>query len=540
MSEAPNIPSQLYQRLRVTLLRCGPFDSDSSVRPLFVDSRISSWRHSLPSRDNAAARVQAVIDELWKHESAEGENALVLFLRVLRDQTPRGDACYGQLDALADALDSVCKDSQPVPEPPVPLVPAPPPSPPEEGEERTSVRFKLQVAHLVSLEFEVRAFETPMGEPCATSHLPYDYDDLIAILKALPAASLEAASLTPAQADALRDLDLLTNPGLVSDLHVQVGRALYQSLFPGDIGAAFQMAWNQVRAQRGLVSLQIRFDEDAVALARYPWELLYYRRHLLPSGALELTRYISYPEVPTTLPISPPLRVLYIESRPIDLKSLPLGKEQGTVRAELETLEERGLVLLENLSPPTYDALIDRLENAQDHVIHFDGHGTVARRCPACGGMNYPHHTSCQRPGCDRPLTDVVPLGYLAFERGDGTRRADWVDSNALGILYDSAVRVAVLSACRSGEVRGETLFGGVGPALIQAGVPAVVGMQVPISVSAASRFARGFYGALARFKPLSAAMTSGRRRLFRGREWFIPALYLRSRDDEGQLFKST
>jgi CHAT domain-containing protein len=133
----------------------------------------------------------------------------------------------------------------------------------------------------------------------------------------------------------------------------------------------------------------------------------------------------------------------------------------------------------------------------------------------------------------------VPPLGYLAFEK-EGSREADWVNSRALEhLLYPSTVRVAVLSACRSGEVRGETLFGGVGPALIQAGVPAVVAMQVPITVPAAVRFMQGFYGALGRFESLDEAMTSGRRRLFRGREWFIPALYLRSRDDEGQLFKS-
>jgi len=416
----------------------------------------------------------------------------------------------------------------------------PEPSPIPSRRERASVRFKLQLARLVGLEFEVRAFETPMGEPRATARLPYGRDDLTAILKALPAASLEAASLTSAQADALRDLGLLTNPGLVPDLHVQVGRALYRSLFPGDVGAAFQMAWNQVRVQRGLVSLQLRFDEDAVDLARYPWELLFYRRHLLPSGALELTHYISYPEAPTALAVEPPLRVLYVESRPTDLKSLPEDEKQEAVHSALKALDEEGLVVLEELSPPTYKALIARIENSQDHVLHFDGHGTVARRCPACGAMNYPQHTSCQRSGCDRSLTDVPPLGYLAFEK-ESSREVDWVDSKALEhLLYPSTVRVAVLSACRSGEVRGKTLFGGVGPALIQAGVPAVVAMQVPITVQAAVEFMQGFYGALARFESLPAAMTSGRRRLFRGREWFIPALYLRSRDDEGQLFKSS
>ena len=479
---------------------------------------------NLSSGMSKGQKIQLLLDHCTREEQVE------VLLELVKD---RRSAKYDRFSPRL-RLEKSVTPSEPSP-------PQPPSQPPQHPRrERTCVRFKLQLARLVGLEFEVRALETPMGEPRATTHLPYDQDALIAILKALPAASLEAAKLTPPQAEILRDLDLLTNPSLVSDLHAQVGRALYRSLFPGDVGAAFQVAWSQVRAQRGLVSLQLRFDEDAVALARYPWELMYDRRHLLPGGAVELTRYVSYAEAPTLLSIEPPLRLLYVESRPTSLDSLPVGEERKAVRAALEELETEGLLLLETLTSPTYDALIDRVESAQDHVLHFDGHGTVARRCPACGGMNYPHHTSCQRPGCDRTLTDVPPLGYLAFEKA-GSRQVDWVDSKALEhLLYPSMVRVAVLSACRSGEVRGETLFGGLGPALIQAGVPAVVTMQAPISAPAAARFVQGFYGALTRFDSLPAAMTSGRRRLFRGREWFIPALYLRSRDDEGQLFKSS
>jgi hypothetical protein len=402
------------------------------------------------------------------------------------------------------------------------------------------VPFKLQISRQVGRELEVRALETPTGEPRGTGRLPYNYSELVDVLEALRATSPNGSQLNPEQREALRDLSLLTESGLARDLQMRVGQALYQALFPNDVDTAFQMAWNQARGHRGAVALQLRFDEDAVALARYPWELVYHRRHLLPGGAVELSRYVSYPEAVTTLPIESPLRVLYVESHPTNLERLPEGEEQETVRAALEALEGRGLVLLEKLAPPTYDDLIDRIERAQDHVLHFDGHGTIARRCPVCGAMNDPHHTTCQQVGCDHSLEGVPPLGYLAFERGDGSRRVDWVDSSALGhLLYGSAMRLAVLSACRSGEARGETLFGGVGPALIQAGVPAVVAMQVPITVRAAARFMQGFYGALTRFESLPAAMTCGRRRLFRGREWFIPALYLRSRDDEGQLFKS-
>ncbi|MBN1875768.1 MAG: SIR2 family protein [Anaerolineae bacterium] len=101
----PGIPDPLYQTLQATLLRCGPFRSDNGLPPLFVDSRISQWRDILPSRDTPAGRVQAVIDTLVMHANAEGKNALVLLLHVLRDHASRRDACYGQLAALAKELE---------------------------------------------------------------------------------------------------------------------------------------------------------------------------------------------------------------------------------------------------------------------------------------------------------------------------------------------------------------------------------------------------------------------------------------------------
>ena len=94
-----------------------------------------------------------------------------------------------------------------------------------------------------------------------------------------------------------------------------------------------------------------------------------------------------------------------------------------------------------------------------------------------------------------------------------------------------------MLFRSQSGTVRGNSLFNGLGPTLIQAGVPAVVATQLPISPEAAREFAKGFYHALAHYKSLATAVNAGRRRLFNTNEWFIPVLYLRSQDEEGHLF---
>ncbi len=110
MTETPNIPPKLYQDLQTALIRCGPFQSDSALRPLFVDSRISAWRDDLPSADSASKRVRAVIDYLLPKFNASGENALVLLIQVLRDQVSRDDACYGQLGTLATELKTAYED----------------------------------------------------------------------------------------------------------------------------------------------------------------------------------------------------------------------------------------------------------------------------------------------------------------------------------------------------------------------------------------------------------------------------------------------
>ena len=405
-----------------------------------------------------------------------------------------------------------------------PALPAQPPK----------IKFKTQLSRLINLEFEGRAFESPMGEIRSTSRLPYSADELIAVLKALRTKKYDESRFNPAQREALKRLGLLSHSHFVPNLLAEVGQALYNQLMADQMQTAFLMALNQARTAASTVALQLRFDEQATELARYPWELLYYRRHLLPSQAVELTRYISYPEAPTPLAVSLPLRLLYITARPTNLTSLPLASERDTALQALQPMVQKGHLHLDELSEPTYDALLDYLDDHTPHILHFDGHGRFARHCARCDTGNYPHLVTCG--ACGTSLFGA-PQGYLAFEKGAIDRSVHWVSSDTLGHLFGPTLRLAMLSACDSGTVRGETLFGGVAPSLIQAGVPAVVATQLPISPQAATAFAKGFYRALARFQSLPTAVNAGRRRLFSTKEWFIPVLYLRSLDEEGQLF---
>jgi CHAT domain-containing protein len=103
-------------------------------------------------------------------------------------------------------------------------------------------------------------------------------------------------------------------------------------------------------------------------------------------------------------------------------------------------------------------------------------------------------------------------------------------------VIANSRIRLAVLSACQSGETRGETIFSGIGPAMILAGVPVVVAMQLPITVSAAAEFVRGFYEALVNTKTLLIEIHEGRLNLMRSGEWFIPVMYWRNNEKDEQV----
>ena len=164
-------------------------------------------------------------------------------------------------------------------------------------------------------------------------------------------------------------------------------------------------------------------------------------------------------------------------------------------------------------------------------MLHFNGHGQFGCYCRHCQEIRPPNLKECNV--CGKQIGK--PEGYLAFENKNNM--VDWVGSDKIGHRFNSELRLAVLSACRSSVVRGPTLFGGVAPSLIRSGVPAVVGTQLPISFEAAAQFAEGFYTSLSQYELLPMAVNAGRQKLLRTASWFIPVLYLRSTDDEGRLF---
>jgi CHAT domain-containing protein len=310
----------------------------------------------------------------------------------------------------------------------------------------------------------------------------------------------------------------------------RIGQILYFALFPGPISWAFQQTLKQLKRTES-IALQLRFDSDAVEVARYPWELIHDGNYsLVGSGKVVLTRYITYSAPAYSLQVKSPAHLVYVAPRPTNIDALGQN-ERDAILQVLQQVEDLQVTTLE---PSTYRAFVNTMRQTRYQIIHYDGHGVFARCCPQCKAMNQPHLTICAN--CQGNLSDVMPTAYLAFE--DDNQHADFISAEEFTApLIGTEISLAYVSACQSATVRSETLFGGLAPALINAGIPAALGMQYAIEVNASADFANAFYTRLAKYESIHKAVAEARIQLFRSQTWFIPALYLRSSDEEGRLF---
>jgi hypothetical protein len=417
--------------------------------------------------------------------------------------------------------------------------------------------LRVQLTQSENGQVHVLTIASPAGQPEGRVAPPFTaLAERQAVAQALEAVRFELSAWqkTPAALQALKALGLGDEHGFTG-LREQVGGTLFEAFFPpGGLREALRATLNLGQAGAA-ARVELRFGVNAVDLAAYPWELLHdpARDFLFANRRAALIRYITC-ERPApallTLAATEPLRLLLITARPID-PTLPLllDAERQAIEAGLAEPLARGGIHLDELPPATparstWEQLSDYLTThtgaEAPHVFHFDGHGGYGRRCarpPAgCGLLNGADSLTCM--GCGRRL-DGPPQGYLAFE--ERNKRPHWVSSRELSnALADAGVRLAVLTACKSAAVGGQSVFSGMAPSLIQTGIPAVVAMQFSVTADAGQEFTRIFYLALAEALPLTTAVGQARAALFADETaWYRPVLYLRTddRNAEGRLF---
>jgi len=294
------------------------------------------------------------------------------------------------------------------------------------------------------------------------------------------------------------------------------GDRLFQALFSGTVRDLFERSLGLVEndPDRGL-RIVLRFDPEqpgTARLAALPWELLYRKEHrqfLNFSRRCPLVRFLT---VPRSLPprLEPPVRVLVAIASPEGYPALDTDRELRRIEEALEKVPNAEKSFLSRVTP---ESLRARLLEEPFHVLHFIGHGTF----DAASGQ-----------------------GILVFEDGAGKARP--VPGPIVADLLRDFVslRLVFLNACRTARFSEETdPFAGLTAALAMAGVPAVLGMQLPISDDAAIAFSAAFYQRLAAGDPIDTATVEGRMAVHLkdpdSQEWATPVLFLRDRD--GRLF---
>ena len=308
----------------------------------------------------------------------------------------------------------------------------------------------------------------------------------------------QVTAVLPADAPGLAAADhraLMLEELGASNRFAVAGDELFAVLAQGAVG-------EQLRALRGA---RIYFDIRPRHLRRVPWELM--RRDELPLFAAEdaaCARVGPQSDFAASADTERwPLRILVVDgSRPDD----PIGADEELVELQVALRPIAGLVDLEILRRPTVAAVEQAYGQLRPHVFHFIGHGVATE--------------------------DGAGALQLRDEDSEHDEDEDWPGDAIREQLRGWRPNVAIVNACRSANHDDHDGVWDVSDAFVDIGVPAVIGMQGDIPITAATTFTRALYGALASGQELDLAVRSARQRLRAGkgrmlRDFGLPVLHL-------------
>ncbi len=346
-------------------------------------------------------------------------------------------------------------------------------------------------------KYRARVLTSPVGQAAANFALPF--------------SDLELENFMLRMGRTGRGVRRIDSPEMESAK--TFGGRLFNAIFVDEVRGCLRSSIDEANRQGLGLRIRVRMS-DAPELASLPWEYLYnpaLNRFVVLSNETPLVRYLELPERIQPLDVKPPLRILVMISSPSDYAPLDVAREWDKLNQALQDLQNRGLVVLEQLEVASLAALQRRLRQRQYHIFHFVGHG-----------------------GFKEQAED----GVLVME--DDAKRGHLVSGQDLGtLLHDHrSLRLAVLNACEGARTSRTDPFAGTAQNLVQQGIPAVIAMQFEISDDAAIILSREFYGAVADGYPVDAALAEARKAIFASGndvEWGTPVLYMRAPD--GRIF---
>ena len=135
----------------------------------------------------------------------------------------------------------------------------------------------------------------------------------------------------------------------------------------------------------------------------------------------------------------------------------------------------------------------------------------------------------------DEQWVDIQNRSYDVLKLPKGTHDVMWAEDLA-STLQNKGVHLVVLNACESAR-RDNNSFqsAGVASALLKAGIPYVIAMQLRVNDEAAITFSETFYGSIAQQRMIEESLAEARKAVSqlpeRSQDWGIPVLYMRSID---------
>ena len=286
------------------------------------------------------------------------------------------------------------------------------------------------------------------------------------------------------------------------------GARLFEALIVDDVRDVFRAARGAAESNRRGLRVTL-YLTDVPELMGVPWEYLYEQpRFLAQSIYSPVVRSLDLTEVRAPHPVTLPLNVLGMVSRPRGFGALDVAREKEKLATALTPLCERGMVTLDWLELGTLRQLDEAIGRAGEvHVFHYIGHGAYDTRADG---------------------------GILVLENDHGEPHE--VSGEELGSLLqdERSLRLAVLNSCEGARSSHVDPFSGVASSLVQYGIPAVIGMQFEITDEAAISFATRLYTSLAGGYPVDAALAQSRRSIFAAGndiEFGTPVLFLRGAD---------
>lgn len=286
-----------------------------------------------------------------------------------------------------------------------------------------------------------------------------------------------------------------------------VGQLLYEFLFPQEIRDLYTGRLSVARSKGKGLRIRLHIGQEHPELNLIPWEYCRDDKAFLAlNEETPILRYIPTPRPPEPLTIKGPVKVLLVTANPSDLQNLNIISEEEYLRTALTELVENRRVTLRVTHQVSRTELERQLSDFDPHILHFAGHGDHAKD------------------------------GRRRLFLVDGDGQSQPIDDEDVQVLLqNSHVRLILLNACQTAASISSNALTGVAPLLVEAGVPAVIGMQFAIPDETSITFMKTLYQSLVKGKPLDTAVTQARKTVFFQKEdkyfWGIPALFMRSPD---------